>query len=178
MIWSATGVDYNAMTVTCPTDASYEGDIIVSAGVSTTFGRESKAKYNEAHAGVTASSMSQFKVEVDATWSNGTLLTYVQSGSDPRTRVGDADQNLMAYSFRACLTKNETNKVPVPKPEGYRTTDFELARRHVLAELQANRSLRLPWGNLAYKDYPPRSKFDACCRSGPVGIDAVGLDVG
>eukprot|EP00730_Choanoeca_flexa_P006016 TRINITY_DN12069_c0_g1_i1.p1 TRINITY_DN12069_c0_g1~~TRINITY_DN12069_c0_g1_i1.p1 ORF type:complete len:658 (+),score=145.61 TRINITY_DN12069_c0_g1_i1:193-1974(+) len=159
-------------------DGSYEGDLIFQAGADMTFGREAKAKYNESYGGITDSSIAQFNVYVDPVWSNGTLLKFVSGNPDPHNHLGESDDNMMAYSFRACLTTRKDNQVPFPKPEGYSTADFELARRHVMAELEAKHSLRLPWGFLGYSNYPPGDKQDACCGSGPVGIDATGLEVG
>lgn len=92
--------------------------------------------------------------------------------------MGEGDLNVMAYSFRACLTSNKTNQAPFTPPPGYATEFFELSRRLIAGEVAAKKSIRLPWGNLAYSSYPPANKLDACCGSGPVGIDAVGLEMG
>lgn len=58
-------------------DASYEGDLAAAAGATMTFGRESRSQYNESLAGITASSLSQFEVPVDALWANGTRLPFI-----------------------------------------------------------------------------------------------------
>ncbi|EDQ85303.1 uncharacterized protein MONBRDRAFT_29401 [Monosiga brevicollis MX1] len=159
-------------------DASYEGDLMAYAGASMTFGRESRDTYNESYAGVTDSSQAQFDVYVDPEWNDGSLLSFLRNGPDPRTHLGQADHHVMAYSFRACLSLDPDNQVPVPRPDGYNTSDFEIARRFLAGELAAKKSLRLPWGNLPYSAYPPNNKRDACCGSGPVGIDAPGLEYG
>lgn len=168
-------------------DASYEGELMIATGyVSYTFGRESNETYNESYAGVTSSSVSQFHYHIDPYYesvgSTGskTLLKWIQSGPDPRDMVGQGDENLMAYSFRGCLTNYSKNMVPLPKPPGYDPADFELPRRYLLAEIAANHTISIPWGNLVYNGYPSTKpmKYDACCGMSSVGIDAAGLAVG
>ena len=160
-------------------DASYEGELMIATGyVSYTFGRESKQQYNESFAGITNGSAGQFKNPVNPYQSdNVTLLKWIQDRSDPRERIGAADDNLMAYSFRACLSKNTSNMVPFAPPPGYDPADFELQRRYLLSE---GTSPHHPWGNLQYHSYPSSKamKYDACCGMSAVGIDAVGLAVG
>jgi hypothetical protein len=88
----------------------------------------------------------------------------------------------MAYSYRVCLTKDPNISVAVTPPDGYNSTDFEVARRLVVAERRLNISLSEPWLYLDYIGYsriPDRMmKYDGCCGVGPVGIDVVGLAVG
>ena len=163
-------------------DASYEGELMIASGhVTYTFGRESQKQYNESLAGITKGSVGQFEYPVNPYRSdNVTLLKWVQDRPDPRERIGAADDNVMAYSFRACLSKNTSNMVPFAPPPGYDPADFELQRRYLLAELAAGKTPHRPWGNLAYHGYPSSKdmKFDACCGMSAVGIDAVGLAVG
>ena len=165
-------------------DASYEGELMAATeNVNYTFGRESKYMYNESFAGVTSGSIGQFEFPVNPyvdTSDSATLLKWVQGGPDPRTKLGKGDGNLMAYSFRACLTKNTSNMAPFEKPEGYDPIDFELQRRLLQTEIAHGKTPSLPWGNLNYHGYPSSKdmKYDACCGKSPVGIDAVGLAVG
>ena len=163
-------------------DASYEGELMRSSGyVTYTFGRESQQQYNESLGGVTNKSVGQFKYPVNPYHSdNITLLKWIQDQPDPRKRLGAADDNLMAYSFRACLTKDKNNIVPFAPPPGYDPADFELQRRYLLSELKAGKDPQRPWHNFPYSGYPSSKamKFDACCGQSPVGIDAVGLAVG
>ena len=163
-------------------DASYEGELMRSSGyVTYTFGRESQQQYNESLGGVTNKSVGQFKYPVNPYQSdNITLLKWIQDQPDPRKRLGAADDNLMAYSFRACLTKDKNNMVSFAPPPGYNPADFELQRRYLLSELKAGKDPQRPWHNFPYSSYPSSKamKFDACCGQSPVGIDAVGLAVG
>ena len=159
-------------------DASYEGELLMAAGAQFTYGREARSTYDESLAGVTQGSIAKFTVPVSATRTDGSLLNWIQAAPDPRTRVGAADDNLMAYSFRACLTANRSNMVPITAPPGYDPADFELPRRLLLAELAAGKSVSAPWELLPYHGYEQLRrdmKYDACCGKSPVGIDAVGL---
>jgi hypothetical protein len=44
-------------------------------------------------------------------------------------RNGEGDNKLQAYCFRMCLTKNENNRVPFSRPEGYDSSRYELLIR-------------------------------------------------
>eukprot|EP00658_Telonema_sp_P-2_P036541 TRINITY_DN2640_c0_g1_i1.p1 TRINITY_DN2640_c0_g1~~TRINITY_DN2640_c0_g1_i1.p1 ORF type:complete len:672 (-),score=119.62 TRINITY_DN2640_c0_g1_i1:322-2337(-) len=162
-------------------DASYEGELAVAAGATTTYGREPRSQYNESFGGITAGSAGQFSPLISPLVHPGSnsnqLIEFVYSGPDPALRVGEGDGHLMAFSYRACLST--TNFVPITPPQGYDPDDFELARRYLLAQLATNQTPSEPWGNLAYKDGGLNlPKTDACCGFGPVGIDAPGLEVG
>ena len=166
-------------------DASYEGELMMATGhVTYTYGREGRSEYNESYAGVSSSSLSHFPVPTDPYTTvndKAQLLNYIQEGPDPRKNVGQPDKNVMAYSFRACITTNPNNSVNYPKPPNYNPQDFELSQRLLLNVIAANGKLQLPWNNLQYMQYPSSvvkaDKFDACCGMAPVGIDAVGLAV-
>ena len=164
-------------------DASYEGEVMMATGaVSYTHGREHKNTYNESFGGISEGSVAEFKLIIDPYFSDGhvrTLLKWIQDGSDPWDCLGEDDDNVMAYSFRVCLTNNASNMVPISKPPGYEPMDFELPRRYVIEEIAAGMELIRPWDNLEYHGYPPNKtmKYDACCGYAPVGIDAVGLAV-
>jgi hypothetical protein len=160
-------------------DASYEGELMQAAGVDFTHGRESSSTYGEAWGGVTNFSAAQFQLSINPFWDNGRLLRYVTRGNNPSSQLGQGDDNLMAYSYRVCLTKDPNISVAVTPPDGYHSADFEVARRLVAAEQRLNISLSEPWLYLDYMGYsriPDRMmKYDGCCGVGPVGIDVVGL---
>lgn len=155
-----------------------------ASGVSYTFGRESTHMYNESWAGIRKHSAAQFPVAVDPFQEDGTtLLKYIQNRPDPSSNFGEADDSVMSYSYRVCLTKDPNNKVPVTAPEGYDPADFELARRLVQTEVSENMEVSAPWMYLDYMEYnripnTKRVKFDACCGTSPFGIDNPGLAVG
>ena len=164
-------------------DASYEGELMMATGyVKFTYGRESNETWKESYGGISRSSLAQFKGHINPYYHDDTdsfsLLKWIQNpGPDPRAMLGKSDQNVMAYSFRACLSEDYNNQVPFPKPDGYDPMDFELSRRSLQKELNLTLAPSMPWGNLVYHGYPSTKamKYDACCGYGPVGIDAVGL---
>jgi hypothetical protein len=85
-------------------DASYEGDLAAYAGVACRVGRESRAEYNEPHAGV----------------------VYL----DPKTRTllpqstGEGDHRIGAYTFRLCLSYDPANSYFLTSPP----PDYQRAR--------------------------------------------------
>jgi hypothetical protein len=155
-----------------------------ASGVCYTLGRESTHMYNESWAGIRKHSAAQFPVAVNPFQEDGsTLLRYIQDRPDPRSNLGQADDSVMSYSYRVCMTKDPNNKVPVTAPEGYDPADFELARRLVQTEVRDNIEVSAPWLYLDYMEYSriPNAthiKFDACCGMSPFGIDNPGLAVG
>jgi hypothetical protein len=163
-------------------DASYEGELMQAAGVDFTYGRESSNTYDEAWGGVTNFSAAQFHLSINPFGDDGRLLRYVTRGINPSSQLGQGDDNLMAYSYRVCLTKDPNISVAVTPPDGYHSADFEVARRLVVAERRLNISLSEPWLYLDYMGYSriPNKvmKYDGCCGVGPVGIDVVSLAVG
>ena len=66
--------------------------------------------------------------------SSGPLLPGVNGvGLAP---AGSADQKIMSYNFRVCLTNNASNRLPLPKPAGYTPAQFELLARYLAIEPQ------------------------------------------
>ena len=142
-------------------DASYTGDLMRAAGARWTYGRESKSQYNESLAGVTDKSAGNFEVSVDTTWSNGSLLKWVDPSSELKP-VGESDDRVMGYSYRLCITNNKANSVPFPVPQSYDPQDWELLRRYYDAMAAASKTVSAPFGALGYSGYPPKDKFDMC----------------
>jgi hypothetical protein len=115
-------------------DATYEGDLMASAGVSYHVGRESTSQYNEQWNGV------QTGVLHHQHWFDKPLSPYKIPG-DPASGVlplistdhpgeyGAADNKIQAYCFRMCMTNHPENRVPFPKPENYDSTQYELLVR-------------------------------------------------
>lgn len=111
-------------------DGSYEGDLMAAAGVDWTIGREGKSEYGESFAG------KQYPRQKPMMKINGfddagkllPLVTTQDAGAE-----ADGDKNIMTYSFRLCLTRDENNKVPMPAPAKYDPARFELARRMLKA---------------------------------------------
>jgi hypothetical protein len=115
-------------------DATYEGDLMATAGISYHVGREANAVYNETWNGVQVgtldhqhwfkSDISPYKIAGDP--SSG-LLPRI-SGEDPG-KYGEGDDKIQAYCFRMCMTNHPGNRVPFPKPANYDPAQYELLVR-------------------------------------------------
>jgi len=84
-------------------DGTYEGDLLAYAGARYRLGRESRAEFNELHAGV-----------IYQDYETRTFL----SGS-----TGEGDKRITAYTYRLCLTTDPANSrvLKTPPPEYDRT---------------------------------------------------------
>lgn len=81
-------------------DATYEGDLLAAAGAEFRLGRESRAEFNEPHAG-----------HIYFDYQNARILP----GS-----TGEGDARLPAYTYRLCLTTDSDNAYDLTEPpRGY-----------------------------------------------------------
>ncbi|MFN8240790.1 MAG: FAD-dependent oxidoreductase [Bacteroidales bacterium] len=152
-------------------DATYEGDLMAAAGVKYTVGRESNSVYGETWNGVQKGVFHHghyFKDKVDPYKVPGKP----ESGLLPRISSempgenGSGDKKLQAYCYRLCLTKNKDNFVPITKPEGYDSTQYEL-----LVRLADSR-----WDEFFAKyDAIPNMKTDVN-NHGPFSYDNIGMN--
>jgi hypothetical protein len=152
-------------------DATYEGDLMASSGVSYTVGREDNNLYNETWNGVQAGVFHHghyFKDKIDPYKIPGDP----SSGLLPRISAekpgenGTGDTKIQAYCFRLCLTQHPENRVPIIKPVGYDSTQYEL-----LARLSATR-----WDEFFGKYDPiPNLKTDVN-NHGPFSFDNIGMN--
>ena len=130
---SLTTVDKRRFVAKVFIDASYEGDVLQRANVSTVIGRESQSTYNESLAGLSAGSKgNQFSLPVDPFDDAGRplpFLTLPMHNDVP----GAADSKVQSYNFRLCVTKEPENSVPFPKPEHYNASEWEFLRRYLIA---------------------------------------------
>ena len=110
-------------------DASYEGDLMAAAGVSWTIGREGRAEYGESLAG---KQYSKAVMPISGYDKTGDLLPLITTDDPGKEEAGD--KNVMAYSFRLCLTRDPENRVPFPKPKHYDPDRFEVVRRYFAEE--------------------------------------------
>lgn len=119
-------------------DASYEGDLMASAGVSYRIGRDSNSEYNETLNGITfkssnlSPSNSSYKgidpyvVPGDPT---SGLIAQIEGEFTDRSQIGKGDHRLQSFNFRMCLTDVAANRAAIPKPAGYDEKDYELLFR-------------------------------------------------
>jgi hypothetical protein len=153
-------------------DATYEGDLMASSGVKYHVGREAVSVYNEKWNGVQVGvlhhkhhfsdlKISPYKITND---SASGLLPRISS-EFPGTK-GEGDTKLQAYCFRTCLTKNDANKVPFPKPEDYDENQYELLLR----------IFDSGWRETFHKfDVIPNLKTDVN-NHGPFSFDNIGMN--
>lgn len=109
-------------------DGTYEGDLMAQAGVDWTIGREGREEYGEPLAG---KQYPKKRMEIDGFDEHGELLPLLTT--DDRGKDEAGDKNVMAYSFRLCLTADPENRVAMPKPDAYDPARFEIVRRYLKA---------------------------------------------
>ncbi len=117
-------------------DASYEGDLMDQAGVSSTSGREANAQYGETinglqtvtHGNQLPNGISPWIVPGDS--SSGLLPGVNPAPAGPN---GSADSLIQAYCYRMCLTNVAANREMIPQPEGYDEADYEILFRAIEA---------------------------------------------
>jgi hypothetical protein len=104
-------------------DATYEGDLMARAGISYTYGRESKEQYNESLAGIR---LLDKPIDVSPYDDNGRLLP---GFVDANTMVnGEASKRVMNYNFRLMVSTND-DRIPFPAPQHYDPQRFLLLKR-------------------------------------------------
>ncbi|HVJ47026.1 MAG TPA: FAD-dependent oxidoreductase, partial [Luteolibacter sp.] len=129
-------------------DGTYEGDLMAAAGVTWVIGREGRSEFNESFAGKQYPKKAMKFSGLD---DKGNLLPFITAkDGGPET---EGDKNVMVYSFRLCVTDQDDNKVPFPKPSNYDPARWEAVRRFFTAHPESP----APWDF-----YPlPRKKYDA-----------------
>ena len=153
-------------------DATYEGDLMATAGVSYHIGRESNATYGEKWNGVQVGvlhhghhfgkmNLSPYVIPGDP---KSGLLPRI-SAEDPGKK-GEGDKKVQAYCFRMCLTNKPENRVPFTKPEGYDPAQYELFAR----------ILATGWDEVFEQfDHLPNHKTDTN-NHGPFNTDNIGMN--
>lgn len=150
-------------------DASYEGDLMAQAGVRFRVGREANAEYGEQLNGVQVARAQkhQFEKDVDPYRIPGDpssgLLPLMSA--DPLGEDGSADHRVQAYCLRLCTTDLPENRLPWPKPAGYRESDYEILLRNFEAG-----DHRVPWHRVAM----PNRKTDTN-NNFAISTDALGM---
>jgi hypothetical protein len=152
-------------------DATYEGDLMASAGVKYSVGREGNDAYHEKFNGVEKGVYHHdhyFKVNVDPYKVKGNpssgILPRIYKGMPGDNGTGD--NKIQAYCYRLCMTKVAENRIPITRPAGYDSLQYELLGR--VAELG--------WNEFFNKYDPiPNLKTDVN-NHGPVGFDNIGMN--
>ena len=155
-------------------DATYEGDLMATAGVEFTVGREAKGTYDEKWNGVQVGvlhhrhnfgavkeKLSPYVVPGDP--ASGVLPLI---STQPPGAYGAGDNKVQAYCFRMCLTDRPENRIAFPKPEGYDPKRYELLARIFAAG----------WRETFEKFDPiPNHKTDTN-NHGPLSTDNIGAN--
>ena len=102
-------------------DAGYEGDLMARAGVSYTFGRESRAEFGEEKAGISFDPPRKAATVDEA----GKLLPGI-SGWARDFHEGDGDMRVMNYNWRLTFSNDPATRVPIPPPQRYDRARFRL----------------------------------------------------
>lgn len=102
---------------------------------------------------------------------------------NPVGPVGSADQRMMGYSFRLCITPTKSKQTPFFAPPNYNAADFVLLSRYVQSLIQSGEKPNGPTlGDivdvLIYRNYPPKDKFDMCDGGAAFTSDAINLNIG
>lgn len=149
-------------------DATYEGDLMATAGVSYTVGREPNSQYQETLNGIQAirAVSHQFEKPVDPYLVPGDPSSGLLPGIGPGPPGvdGEGDKRLQAYCFRMCLTDDPENRLPFAKPEGYDPQRYELLGRY----------LRLGWDAVFRKFDPAPNRKTDTNNHGAFSTDNIG----
>lgn len=152
-------------------DATYEGDLMATAGVDFHVGREANSVYDETWNGI------QVGVLHHSHWFAKPIDPYVIPGkpdsgllplisAEPPGEKGEGDHRVQAYCFRMCLTNVKENQIPFPRPDGYDAKRYELLRR----------VFESGWRQMFNKFDPlPNHKTDTN-NHGPVSTDYIGMN--
>jgi hypothetical protein len=155
-------------------DASYEGDLMARAGVTSCIGREANAEYGETFDGTrTNATGHQFWVPVDPFKKPGVPQSGLLPGirSEKPGTPGEADTRVQAYNYRLCLTDVPSNRLPIAPPPNYNPADYELPARYLEALALAGQSPTLAyfWNASTL----PNRKLDVN-NNGPFSTDFIG----
>ena len=111
-------------------DCSYEGDLMAQAGVSYTWGRESRDEYGETLAGVRPA-LARYAIDpyIKPGEARSGLLPLLQDVAIGP--LGSADKLTMAYAFRWHLASKD-DPIRIEAPEDYDPRTYEIFRRGFL----------------------------------------------
>ncbi|WP_298872062.1 FAD-dependent oxidoreductase [uncultured Bradyrhizobium sp.] len=170
-IVSVTSEDSHVWRAKVFVDCSYEGDLLAQSGTTYTWGRESTQTYGETLAGVrTITPQHQFRWPISAYRNDHQL--YPEISSSPLPTAGSGDKNVQAYNYRLVLTDDPANRLPLPKPDGYDSTQFALLARY-LQDFQSHMGREPSLTDFLYPVRLPNHKADFN-NNGPFSSDYIG----
>jgi len=154
-------------------DCSYEGDLMASAGISYTVGREDNTTYGEQYNGFQIREKHQFPDSIDPYIIPGDSLSGLVWGISDRKaeKPGTGDHRVQAYNFRLCLTQDTSNWIPISKPRGYNASKYELLRR--LIEQRDRKKWKHTLNSYLSIIMMPNGKTDIN-NNGPFSTDLIG----
>lgn len=120
-------------------DAGYEGDLMARAGVSYTWGRESREEFGEDAAGVRFDKTPRKAATVDE---NGKLLPGL-SGWARDFRELAADKTVMNYNWRLCFSKDPAWREPIPQPQNYDRGRYRVLENWLREKSAAGQEVKL-----------------------------------
>lgn len=152
-------------------DATYEGDLMASAGISYHVGRESNDTYGEQWNGVQTgvlhhghwfkAKISPYKIPDDPSSGLLPLISAEHPGE-----YGQGDNKVQAYCFRTCMTNHDENRLPFPRPENYDSSQYELLVR----------VFESGWKDWFNKFDPIPNKKTDTNNHGPFSSDNIGMN--
>jgi len=164
-------------------DATYEGDLLATAGVSYATGREGNQEYGETLNGVQPNNYNISLTHlISKNAANHNFIPgvdpYIVKG-DPESGLlpnvnekpgieGEGDDKIQAYCFRMCLTDHPDNRIPFKKPANYDEQNYELLFRNYEARKGSVRNMYYKGGPLLplINSSMPNRKTDSNNRFG------------
>ncbi|MFH1746514.1 MAG: FAD-dependent oxidoreductase [Planctomycetota bacterium] len=151
-------------------DATYEGDLMATAGVSYVVGRESNDTYAETLNGVQTQSAihHQFTQAIDPYIIPGDATSGVLPSIDPTGPgvEGGGDHRVQAYCFRLCATDEPENRRPWPQPADYDPQRYELLLRNFEAG-----DRRIPWHPVKMPNHKTDSNNNFAISTDNIGMN-------
>ena len=138
-------------------DCSYEGDLMAQAGVSHTYGRESKDTYDESYAGERPALVTYAIDPYNTPGKPSSGLLPLLQDYQPKG-PGKADKLTMAYCFRWKLSR-QPDRIAFGSPENYDPRQYEIFRRAFKNNIKINVGLKMRKPGIL-EDYPGGGIFN------------------
>lgn len=152
-------------------DCSYEGDLMATAGISYTVGREDNSVFGETLNGTQMLDKHQFPDGIDPYKEKGNPQSGLCWGisASPLAKKGTGDSCIQAYNYRLCLTNDKELRLPFEKPKEYNPDHYEL-----LVRLLEKKKYKLSDILSINRDMPDK-KYDIN-NNGPFSTDLIGMN--